>query len=310
MVHSLLAGQGQALPANRGPPSGASMSNPFAAFSIQIGSAGVQAGLPAADSKGAVREHALALKKGESGRFAALDELLFFPDWWSLAENEPGGYQYRTVVQVLGRRVECMLDGCAGANHVTEELLVGMLNRAAELGIGTEDPRFPVVKLEKWVHPEFVHGIASGAPVPLKGAAVLRVTLLEGKSPEEARAGPEIFVRCKIAARGSSDWHGLMLGGRALDCASRMGLGFRPGPEHPFLDTLSIRIPRCEDYTRVRKDRAYAFEARLSSLDGAGCFEPGGADRELLRYSGTEPLAATGCWFRSSGRFSPPPTAR
>ena len=72
--------------------------------------------------------------------------------------------------QVLGRRVECVLDGCAGANHVTEELLVGMLNRAAELGIGTEDPRFPVVKLEKWVHPEFVHGIASGAPVPLKGA--------------------------------------------------------------------------------------------------------------------------------------------
>ena len=90
-----------------------------------------------------------------------------------------------------------MLDGCAGANHVTEELLVGMLNRAAELGIGTEDPRFPVVKLERWVHPEFVHGIASGAPVPLKGAAVLRVTLLEGKTPEEARAGP----RSSSAAR-------------------------------------------------------------------------------------------------------------
>ena len=159
-----------------------------------------------------------------------------------------------------------MLDGCAGANHVTEELLVGMLNRAAEL-------------------PSSFMG---GAPVPLKGAAVLRVTLLEGKTPEEARAGPEIFVRCKIAARGSSDWHGLILGGRALDCASRMGLGFRPG--HHILDTLSIRIPRCEDYTRVRKDRAYAFEARLSSLDGAGCFEPGGTDRELLRYSGAEPL--------------------
>ena len=75
--------------------------------------------------------------------------------------------------------------------------------------------------------------IASGAPVPLKGAAVLRVTLLEGRTPEEARAGPEIFVRCK-----------LILGGRALDCASRMGLGFRPGPEHHILDTLSIRIPR------------------------------------------------------------------
>ena len=114
-----------------------------------------------------------------------------------------------------------------------------MLYRAAELGIGTEDPRFPVVKLEKWVHPEFVHGIASGAPVPLKGAAVLRVTLLEGKTPEEARAGPEIFVRCKIAARGSSDWHGLILG----------------GPEHHILDTLSIRIPRCEDYSRQEGPR-------------------------------------------------------
>ena len=42
--------------------------------------------------------------------------------------------------------------------------------------------------------------------------------------------------------------------------------------------------------TRFRKDRAYAFEARLSSLDGAGCSEPGGTDRELLRYSGAEPL--------------------
>ena len=76
MVHSLLAGQGQALPANWGPPSGASMRNPFAAFSIQIGSSGVQAGLPAADPKGAVREHALALKKGESGARRAARRLV------------------------------------------------------------------------------------------------------------------------------------------------------------------------------------------------------------------------------------------
>ena len=60
-----------------------------------------------------------------------------------------------------------------------------------------------------------------------------------------------------------------------------MGLGFRPGPEHHILDTLSCRIPRCE---------LGLHEARLSSLDGAGCFEPGGADRELLRYCGAEPL--------------------
>ena len=54
-----------------------------------------------------------------------------------------------------------MLDGCAGSNHVTEELVVGVLNHAKSLRIGTEDPRFPIVKFERWVHPKFVHGLAS-----------------------------------------------------------------------------------------------------------------------------------------------------
>ena len=97
-----------------------------------------------------------------------------------MVENEPGGYQYRTVVKVIDRKVETMLDGCAGSNHVTEELVAGMLNRAADLGIGPEDRRFPVIRFEKWAYPEYVRGIAAGSPVPLKGAVVLRVTLLQG----------------------------------------------------------------------------------------------------------------------------------
>ena len=75
-------------------------------------------------------------------RMSSLDDLP--KDWFHLAENEPVGYQYRSVAQVLDRKVEVMLDGCAGSNHITEELLMGMLNRAAELGIGTEDKNFPV----------------------------------------------------------------------------------------------------------------------------------------------------------------------
>ena len=69
-----------------------------------------------------------------------------------------------------------------------------------------------------------------------------------------------------------------------------MGLGFRPGPDFHVLDTLGIRMPRCEDHSKTRKDRASAFEARLSSLDDASCTEPGGGSRELLRYDGEEPL--------------------
>ena len=46
--------------------------------------------------------------------------------------------------------------------------------------------------------------------VPLKGAAVIRVRLLEGKAVDSATEGPEIFIRCKTAAKGTSDWHGLI----------------------------------------------------------------------------------------------------
>ena len=57
--------------------------------------------------------------------------------------------------------------------------------------------------------------------------------------------------------------------------------------------TASVNQPSAVLGFRRAKDRAYAFEARLSSLDGAGCSEPGGTDRELLTYSGAtgaEPL--------------------
>ena len=134
-----------------------------------------------------------------------------------------------------------MLDGCAGSNHVTEELVCGMLNKAKEMGLKPDDPKFPVVQMERWVHAEAVHGIAAASPVPLKGAVVMRVTLLEGFTPEDCKPSHEILVRAKISAKGRSDWHGLILGGRSLDCQSRGGLGFRPGPT-----ALGIGMPRVE----------------------------------------------------------------
>ena len=290
MIHSLPATSSSAppsqgaLPTSWGAPSGAAMSNPFAAFSVLVGD-------PSQISQEQKTVGVLSLDQpagGATPRLFSLDELP--QDWFHVAENEPGGYQYRTVVRVLDKKVETMLDGCAGSNHITEELVIGMLNRAAELNIGPEHKSFPVLRFEKWLYPEYVHGIASGAPVPLKGAVVLRVRLLEGESAENARDGPEIFVRCKVAARGTSDWHGLILGGRALDCQAKMGLGFRPGPDAHVLDTLGIKVPRCEDSSHVRKDRAYPFVSVLSSLDGPDEAEPGGDDRHLLRYDGGEPV--------------------
>ena len=136
-----------------------------------------------------------------------------------------------------------MLDGCAGSNHVTEELVCGMLNKAKELGLKPDDPKFPVVQ-----------------------AVVMRVTLLEGFTPEDCKPSHEILVRAKISAKGRSDWHGLILGGRSLDCQSRGGLGFRPGPTAHMLDTLGIGMPRVEHMVQ-RPDRAYVARSVVSSLD-------------------------------------------
>ena len=292
LAASTAASSSGTMPAGWGAPSGAAMNNPFAAFSVVV----AQPGQSEIEDDGAGKVSVFATEPRPSGQsngqpFTELDQLP--QDWWKVVQNEKGGYQYKTITKILGVGVETMLDGCAGSNHVTEELVVSILNRAASLGLTPEDPKFPVVQFEKWVYQEFVHGIASGSPVPLKGAVVLRVRLQEGVDPNRCRDGPEIFLRCKIAARGTSDWHGLIIGGRALDCEARRGLGFRPGPSAHILDALGLLMPRCEDLSAERKDRAYAFESTLSAVDGGlvGAFEPEVcSNRTLLYYDGEEPV--------------------
>ncbi|CAK9056517.1 unnamed protein product, partial [Durusdinium trenchii] len=244
-------GQGSA-PSGWAAPSGNSVLNPFAAFCVVTG---------------------------------GLEQ-----DWWHVVPNEPGGYQYSTVVQILDKKVDTMLDGCAGSNHITEELVVGIINRAAELGLRPNDKNFPIIQFEKWLYPEYVHGIASGSPVPLKGGVVLRVRLLEGDNPDRAKPGHELFVRCKIASKGTSDFHGLILGGRALDCEARRGLGFRPGPMTHVLDSLGVHLPRCENLSAERKDRAYPFRSILSAVDqeAEGHLEPETGPRAMVVYAGDE----------------------
>ena len=270
-------------------PSGAGLTNPFAAFTVVEvrpgGKQGPKSAVAAAVCAAATRH---GPEDGKKGNIVSLDELP--KDWWKVVPNEKGGYQYKTVTKVLGTFVETLLDGGAGSNHVTEELVVSILNKAVAMGLKPNDPKFPVVQLEQWVYPEFVHGIASGSPVPLKGAVVLRVRLQEGTDVHNCVDGHELFVRCKIAARGTSDWHGLILGGRALDCEARRGLGFRPGPESHVFDTLGARIPRCEDASGERHDRAYVFQSVVSAVEEnlAEVNEPKTGQRASVVFAGSE----------------------
>ena len=123
------------------------------------------------------------------------------------------GAQFHTEIAVGAKggtkhRYSMMLDSGSGVNSTTEELVVQVLNRAAEEGIPLSDRRHPVVRCEKWPQRECIR-VAAGSKVRLLGAVVLNVTMLEvGKS-----TGPDLWIRFKICECQGTDWVGFILGG-------------------------------------------------------------------------------------------------
>eukprot|EP00969_Alexandrium_andersonii_P086418 3809642-Alexandrium_andersonii.AAC.1 len=71
---------------------------------------------------------------------------------------------------MLGRKILTLFDTGAAANAVTEELLVGCINRAQENGLSAGDDRHPVVQLERHAEPEAIVGIAKSRAVRVLGA--------------------------------------------------------------------------------------------------------------------------------------------
>eukprot|EP00969_Alexandrium_andersonii_P140296 6206575-Alexandrium_andersonii.AAC.1 len=76
---------------------------------------------------------------------------------------------------MLGRKVVTLLDTGAAVNAVSEELIVGCINRAQENGLSASDPRYPIVQLERHSEAEAVAGIARGRAAQVIGAVALRV---------------------------------------------------------------------------------------------------------------------------------------
>ena len=74
------------------------------------------------------------------------------------------------------------------------------------------DPNHPILQLEKWPEEESVRGVAGGALVPLVGAVALRIKLCK----KDAHTGPDVNVRFKITASGSTDWVGMLVGAKVL----------------------------------------------------------------------------------------------
>ena len=59
-------------------------------------------------------------------------------EWWLKADNGQQGCNYRTEVRIAKVPVVALLGGGSGINSVTEEMLVGMLNKSWADGISTD----------------------------------------------------------------------------------------------------------------------------------------------------------------------------
>ena len=146
-------------------------------------------------------------------------------------------------------------------NLLTEEIVLKLLNENKAAGIELNDKRHPIKQFEKWKHQEGLRGVAGSKTVPLIGAVVVRINMLEvGKQD-----GPEVVCRFKICAAGTTDWVGWILGARAIDCPAYGGLGFVPGDGAHHMTTLGILMERTERPGAAKPDQCYAI--RLGSLD-------------------------------------------
>ena len=154
---------------------------------------------------------------------------------------------------IMGVPVRTLLDGCAGVNSIPEEAVIGALNLAKQQGLKASDPLFPIVQLERWKRKEVITGVRKDAVIRIIGAAVLRIhlTTIAGKP------GPQILVRAKIFEAGASEFPGLILGGRALDCVENSGLGFRPLKRAHVFEALGVLMPKLED-VEGRPDKEFA----------------------------------------------------
>ena len=83
-------------------PSGAGLTNPFAAFTVVAVKPGEDSpGSAVAAAVFAAGTRSVGEDGGASKALTSLDEIP--KAWWKVVENERGGYQYKTVTKVLDK---------------------------------------------------------------------------------------------------------------------------------------------------------------------------------------------------------------
>ena len=86
--------------------------------------------------------------------------------------------------------------------------------------------------------------------MPLIGGVILAMTFTDKCTLERKT----ILARFKILAKGKTDWVPIILGGMAIDCESRGGLGIQPMRRSFYIARLGIHVSRSETYERGRAE--------------------------------------------------------
>ena len=187
-----------------------------------------------------------SLARRERPKRKPLPELKTLADcpknWWTIRPNDGGGYQLRTKVTIMGKKVPTLLDGGAGVNSVSEELVVGVRNQAHKKGLRAGDKEYPVIELQTWKEKETVTGVRKDANIQLVGSVVMLIEFC-GINQKE---GPKTRIQFKIFKAGQSDFLGVILGGRVLDARERGGLGHVVTPGAHVMESLGVMMERHE----------------------------------------------------------------
>ena len=139
---------------------------------------------------------------------------------WTEKANESRGHQYCARIRFGPVVLDVMFDSGAGLNTIPEAALLSIINACEAAGIRMSDVRHPVIELESWAEQETCKGVASGVSVPLVGAVVLAMMLVDRNTGKTKT----ISARFKILKSGTTDWVPTILGGMAIDsCKGRLG---------------------------------------------------------------------------------------
>ena len=95
-----------------------------------------------------------------------------------------------------------------------------------------------------------------------------------------------IRARFKITKKGSTDWVGMILGGSAIDCVARNGLGFVPSANSHWMEGLGIAMERLDQNPgNGRKDGIYALQVVRGSCDSDSDGDESGAIFSEMEFS-------------------------